>query len=105
MGDIIKGKCECSFETKDLYYGAGMMDEGICDVPALKNHSNKIEMKNIWKREQFPDYVFYTDPVLYDSSVAANNIQAWENKLKSHGNLCPECGNYTMKFEFLGMYD
>lgn len=82
-----------------------MMDVGICNVPALKNRSGKIEMKNIWDRENLPDYIFYTEGALYDDSVASSKIQTWENNLRTCGNFCPQCNKYTLTFEMLGMFD
>ena len=47
MGTILKANCHCGYENDKIYFGAGMEDEGMCYVPALKNGSSEIEMKNI----------------------------------------------------------
>lgn len=58
MGTILKAECKCGFAHDKIHFGAGMEDIGQCYVPALKNGSSIIEMKNIRKKTNLLDYVF-----------------------------------------------
>ena len=82
-----------------------MDDDGICYVPALKNGSYLIEMKDIRKAYNHLEYVFYTENLLYISDGLAGFYNAWEFKLKKEGNLCPQCKKYRMNFLYVGEYD
>lgn len=105
MGTILKVNCNCGYKNEKIYFGAGMEDEGICNVPALENGSSKIEMKNIRKKERFPNYIFYTENILNESDGKDDYYNAWEFKLKKKNNLCPRCKNYEMEFIYVGEYD
>ena len=82
MGTILKAVCACGFNNEKIHFGAGMEDEGICNVPALKNGSSKIEMKNIRKKDRFPDYIFYTEKIFNESCGKDEFYNAWEFKIK-----------------------
>lgn len=105
MGTILKAECNCGFINEKISFGAGMEDEGICNVPALRNGSSNIEMKNIRKKESFPNYIFYTEKIFNESDGKDDYYDAWELKLKKKNNLCPKCQKYEMEFVYVGEYD
>lgn len=105
MGTLLKAKCGCGFKNERIYFGAGMEDEGICNVPALRNGSSTIEMKNIRKKEGYLDYIFYTEKICIESDGIDKFYNAWEFKLRKRNNLCPKCKNYEMDFIYIGEYD
>ena len=105
MGTILKAECSCGYENEKIYFGAGMDDQEICDVPALKNGTFVIEMKNIRRRDLYPNYIFYTENVMFESIGSGKTHDAWQFQLQQENNLCPECKLYEMKFLYLGEYD
>ena len=105
MGTLLKAVCKCGFKEVKISFGAGMEDVGKCFVPALKNGSSIIEMKNIRNKPNHIDYVFYTDSVLFDTNEFNEHYNAWEFRLKKENNFCPKCKQYNMKFVFVGVYD
>lgn len=106
MGTIIKGKCKCGYETKDLFYGAGMTDfMKVAMVPAIKNGSSQIEMLNIKQRSKFPDHIFYTDSELSEKRGAKRTIDHFNLKLQPENNFCPACKNYSLEFLPVGCFD
>lgn len=82
-----------------------MDDEGICYVPALKNNTSNIEMINIRNKQNYPDYIFYTDSLLFNSEIECGFFNAWQFKIRKESNLCPECKKYEMEFIYVGEYD
>lgn len=106
MGTIIKAECNCGYKTKNLFYGAGMEDfMNVANVPALKNGSSEIEMINIKKKNQYPEYSFYTDKLLASKPNNSRSIDHFDLKLHQQNNLCPKCKNYTLNFVEVGMFD
>lgn len=105
MGTILKAECPCGFTDEKIYFGAGMEDIGHCYVPALKNGSSIIEMKNIRKKTNLLDYVFYTENTLHEATANCKSYQAWEFFLNMENNLCPKCKTFNMRFLHLGIYD
>lgn len=79
-------------------------EEGKCYVPALRNNSSLIEMVNIRNKSIHNNFIFYTDPLFYESN-SEGSYDAWEFKLMKKYNLCPECKNHHMEFIYLGEYD
>ena len=104
MGTILKALCRCGFNIDKIYFGASMEDEGQCFVPALKNGSSTIEMRDIRKQNNNKEYIFYTDRLFYNENCS-EFFSAWEYRLMKEKNLCPECKNYEMKFIYVGEYD
>ena len=105
MGTILKAKCECGYENEKIYLGSGLEDIGVCYFPALKNGSSLIEMKDIRKKQNHLEYIFYNDNLLYNSGDSEGIYNAWEFKLKQEHNFCPKCKKYDMSFIYLGQYD
>lgn len=105
MGTILKAECKCGFARDKIHFGAGMEDFGQCYVPALKNGSSTIEMKNIRNKKNLLDYVFYTENTLHEATANCKSYQAWEFFLNMENNLCPKCKTYNMRFLHLGIYD
>lgn len=105
MGTILIAECNCGFTNDKIYFGAGMEDIGICNVPALRNNSSTIEMKNIRAKETFPDYVFYSEKICKESDDTDEFYGAWEFQLNKKNNLCPKCKNYLMDFIYIGEFD
>lgn len=106
MGSIIRANCDCGYETKDLFFGAGMADfETVCNVPSLKNGSSEIEMKNYKKRHLVPEYIFYTDSLLTETTNSSETINFFEIRIHKEKNLCPKCKNYSLSFEDAGCFD
>lgn len=106
MGYIIQAKCSCGYETKDLYFGAGMTDfMRVAMVPAIKNGSTQIEMININQRSKFPDYIFYTDNELSEMKGGEATIEHFDLKLQPENNYCPACKNFKLQFLSLGCFD
>ena len=105
MGTILKPECTCGYESKNISFGAGMEDENVCQVPALQNGSSEIEMKNIRRREIYPEYIFYTENLMFESHGLVKTYDAWQYKLRAENNLCPSCKKYEMKFTYIGEFD
>lgn len=94
MGTIIKASCNCGYNTKDLFFGAGMMDfDEVSNVPALKNGSSEIVMINHKKKENYPEYSFYTDDFLSGKPNSSQTIDHFNLSLHTDNNLCPKCKN------------
>lgn len=104
MGTLLKAKCECGFENNKISFGAAMEEVGKCFVPALRNGSATIEIKDIRNHSNHKNFIFYTDELFYDI-YCDEVITAWEFKLMKKKNLCPKCKNYKMEFIHVGHYD
>lgn len=106
MGTIIKAKYQCGYESKEMFFGAGMADfEKVSNVPSLKNGSSKIEMINHKRKDHFPEYSFYTDSLLSGKPNNSYTIDHFDLKLHSEYNLCPKCKYYTLTFISCGCFD
>lgn len=106
MGTIIKAKCQCGYESKEMFFGAGMEDfEKVSYVPSLKNGSSKIEMINHKRKDHFPEYSFYTDSLLSGKPTNSYNIDHFDLKLQQENNYCPVCENFNLQFLSLGCFD
>ena len=73
MGKLIKAVCEnCGYET-ELHLGGGMMDfKTNCSFPALNKSMNRIEERNIFKRDKEKNnpshIIFYDSKSLVDKN-------------------------------------
>lgn len=116
MGEMIKAVCEnCDFETETLYYGGGMNDFLYSfGMPAINRETGEFAFLNYFNREELKhEFIFYTDPSMYDSSVnsgirISNIVESnkfVEVPLRSNGNLCPACKQYTLSFQSGGLWD
>lgn len=105
MGTILKAICNCGYENDKIYFGAAMDDEGKCYVPALKNGSSEIEMKNIRLKKNYSDYVFYTEKLLFENTNISEKFNAWEYMIHKENNFCPKCKNYDLIFNYIGEFD
>jgi len=84
MGSLIKAVCEnCGYET-ELTLGGGMRDfESNCSFPALNKTMNRIEERNIFKREKEknnPSHIlFYDSKSLVDKkSIRSKDHLQWD---------------------------
>lgn len=102
----MKAKCKCGYQSKDLFYGAGMMDfMKVAMVPAIKNGSSQIEMINIKQRSKFPHHIFYTDSELSEKRGTKRTIDHFNLKLQPENNFCPACKNNSLEFLAVGCFD
>lgn len=106
MGTILKASCPCGYKTRELYYGAGRVNyRQVCNVPALRNGSSKVEMINIKKKMLYPDYVLYSENILSGHPNTSRTIDFFPIKICAEGNLCPACKDNTLSFIEMGCFD
>ncbi len=51
MGDILRGECECGFQSKDLYIGGGMYRRWYSEIPTVCRRCGGLEMINRYLRK------------------------------------------------------
>ncbi|MFW5983086.1 MAG: hypothetical protein ACOCQ4_01190 [bacterium] len=112
MGSLIKAVCEnCGYET-ELHLGGGMMDfDTNCSFPALNKSMNRIEERNIFKRDKEknnPSHIlFYDSESLVDkNSIRSKDHLNWDKyRLYDADYYCPKCGKFALKFILTGLFD
>ncbi len=106
MGEIIKAICGCGYQSKELKFGAGMVDfEHSRTVPAISMTTAEIVELDILAKFPNPQLVPYTDPRLHDQNCNCTPLQVFDTFLPTAGNYCPGCHQFRLMFESLGLYD
>lgn len=110
MGQILTANCEkCGFKKDKIFFGGGRENHTtVCDVPAIDLNTNQLVVENYFNKEKLDSNIlFYTEQELFKGKAVMFN-GSWEWKeilLKITENKCPECNNYSMKFESNGNFD
>lgn len=106
MGEILKAKCKCGYETTELKFGAGMTDfEQSCYVPAIDNQTNRIIAIDIKKEIQDKTFLPYSQPSLHAENCKCNKIEFFDISINKEKNYCPQCQEYNLCFMEIGFYD
>ncbi|MBN1573614.1 MAG: hypothetical protein JW984_10505 [Deltaproteobacteria bacterium] len=120
MGTVFQAKCECGFESEEIFAGGGMLNfTEYCGAPAICLKCRKLFVKNYLKDNPKCSYckrpvIFYDDPSVHapiDSSEEDNVIFDWRLEddnffeLPDTMYLCPKCGKMTMEFISIGCWD
>ena len=77
----------------------------VCNVPALRNGSSRVEMINVKNKISYPEYVFYNENVLSGHPNESMTIDFYPIKIHTEGNLCPACKNFTLSILDIGSFD
>ncbi len=113
MGTLIKALCDNCHYEKNTRIGADMMafDEYFL-FPSLNKAMKRIEERNIYKRDREgknqSHIVFYDDDeslVIRESLGREVELESNEYHLSKGNYYCPECGKYTLRFHFNGIYE
>lgn len=106
MGEIIKAKCECGYQSKELKFGAGMADfMHSRTVPAISMMTAEIVEMDILAKQPNPELLPYTDPKLHDQTCTCTPLQAFDTLLPTEKTYCPGCHQFKLGFESLALYD
>jgi hypothetical protein len=106
MGEIIKGKCSCGFETNELKFGAGMADfEHSLHVPAITFDTAEIISVDIKNENEGLRYVPYSDVTLHDENCQCTKLSFFETSINQENNYCPACHAFKLNFESIALYD
>ncbi len=110
MGSTIVAKCDCGYESKELFVGAGRMNyEKVCLFPHLCQDCQTFFNGNIYEEETCP-LCRSKNVISYDDKRACRFMEevvfSWNTKkgigrnanLSLNNNLCPKCGKYKMLF-------
>ena len=77
-----------------------------CSVPAIDKVTGCLVQKNYFEKDTFNgQFLFYNEPEMYEGVIKCRNIQWGEIQLKPTDNFCPNCNQFTMKFESAGCFD
>lgn len=117
MGIIIVAKCECGFESDEIYAGGGMRNyHDNCSAPAVCLNCNQFLVKNYMKKyAKCPKcrkkVIFYNDKQLQEKSDNERTILEWNAMNDQQFTLpeikfyCPKCRKKTMNFHWGGLWD
>lgn len=107
MGILLSASCKCGYYKENLLFGAGMCNfETECNVPAIKNGTNELVMRNIFRKEENSDYIFYSDSLFHQPIAEDESTLDFGNvSLAKTGNFCPKCTDFQMDFLMLGFFD
>jgi len=122
MGSMLKGSCECGFESEIISAGGGMSNfQEYCGAPAICLNCKEFLVLNYMNNcSKCPscgyEITFYNDPStqipLKESYNDLEDIFKWHVS-KEKGDfwllktsyLCPKCGKMTLTFELVGLWD
>jgi hypothetical protein len=121
MGNILRGRCTCGFDTGDVFAGGGFMTyTDICNAPAICPECNEFLVRNYLKKEItlcpgcHGKVTFYDDPSLHVPAprVEGNGyLFTWKLagkeghfKLPRTSFFCPVCKQMTLVFEDKGSW-
>lgn len=109
MGEIIESSCPCGYH-REFCRGGGMQNFATVDMePAYCPHCrDMVIVNNLDRRPMCPicgwEVIFYNDPSLFSDQDVGTYI--WRDfELPSEKCLCPKCGNMTLRFSVVGMFD
>lgn len=107
MGTILNAIClNCNFQTV-FHYGSGMLAfEKECNVPALNLKTGKFVIENYFNKTALKHKViFYTEREMYQGKKEKSGHQWGNVMINEHKNKCPLCKQFTLDFEFRGLFD
>ena len=104
MGDIIKGYCNCGYQSDDLFLGVGM-NGGTGKTVCYCTHCKKIQTEpsyNIPKlcQDCGKQIVPYTSG---EDDVKFSEFEEDDNEIKKYH--CPKCNKEELKFISTGIWD
>ncbi len=122
MGTIIRGRCQCGFDTKDVFAGGGFVNfMDTCNAPAVCLDCGEFLVRNYINRNNVrcPGcnklVTFYDDPSVFEHWQEAKEhdyLFTWRIadkdeffKLPDARFLCPKCKKMTLIFEDRGKWD
>jgi len=121
MGNKLRGRCECGFDTGEIFAGAGFISHtDVCNAPAVCLDCGEFLVRDYLKRDAslcpgcHEKLTFYDDPSLYTlpPGVEGNGcLFAWKLansdghfRLPRASFLCPKCRKMTLVFEDHGTW-
>lgn len=113
MGRIIRAICrKCGYRTSNLYFGNGKTDlVTTCQFPVLDKKTREVIMKDISLKDELPNdsdhFLFYDDSSLSGDKNCDQplHIDWGDIRLKSRGNYCPKCHQFSLEFLSHGLWD
>jgi len=121
MGGIVQARCDCGFESENLFLGGGMLNfETYCGVPVLCKTCGSLQVVNLLDPccccgtchgpvEFYHKVVPRTAPELRETLT--NRLFSWRLGggdtlvLPDSGHLCPRCHEQHMRFVDTGRWD
>ena len=117
MGTMIVATCDCGFKTDTMYLGGGM-----CNHTTMSNFPNYCKnCKSLFEANMYDDTIICTNCrsaniVRYDNPYVVKNLDElifdWRApggkntlKLSKKNSLCPQCNQFSLKFESVGVWD
>lgn len=114
MGVVLRGSCNCGFDSGELYVGGGMFREG-CMAPAVCLDCHALLLLDYeQKKTNCPScggkVEFYNSRTLRKEGngkivFSWSTLSDKEFRLPSSNLLCPNCMQFEMQFEDVGDWD
>jgi hypothetical protein len=121
MGNVLRGRCACGFDTGDIFAGGGFITYADkCNAPAVCLDCSEFLVRNYLQKETtvcpgcHGKLTFYDDPSLFTSPQQIEGdgfLFTWKlaNKdghfrLPRAEFLCPKCKKMTLMFEDHGSW-
>ena len=111
MGTIITAKCNCGFDTGEMYLGGGMVSH--TRVNAFPNYCK--DCKSLFVANMYNETIICnkcksSNTVPYNNADVVKNLDEisftlGEFRLSAKNSLCPECNQFSLEFVFDGMWD
>ncbi len=117
MGQMIRAKCNCGFQTDVMYLGGGMMNHTVsCIFPNYCKDCKSLFEANMYDKKIICNKCGSTNTVPYNNSQVVKSLDDtvfdWspvqmneELKLSKNNSLCPQCNEFALEFIFVGMWD
>lgn len=118
MGAIRQGQCPCGYHSDDIYTGfSGMTGREFNDFPCYCEDCNSLVILDLSAYEVVCSKCCSHNVFPYDHETICNlptkiihtvDLRPGvcrELNLSEDNNLCPNCKEYTLKFEFEGLWD
>lgn len=117
MGDLLSASCPCGFYVENMFFAIGPSHPSFFGYPAVCTSCEVFDAFNIQEENpRCPEcgaaVVFYNNPSLNLSRKSTpfrvTERSDWDHHSKfllNHLFKCPDCGKYTMKFEWVGLWD
>ncbi len=121
MGNILRGRCACGFDTGDVFAGGGFITyTDMCNAPAVCLSCSEFLVRNYLKKETtvcpgcHGRVTFYDDPSLHSAQQHIEGdgfLFTWKLadreghfKLPRARFLCPKCRQMALVFEDKGSW-
>lgn len=106
MGKVIKSTCRaCQYQNKFNFGGAKTDFQRNKPVPALNLKTGEFENINFFTHKYDPDYLFYSDGLLKNSSESQTFLSDFDFVINKKSNYCPNCKGFTLDFNYVSFYD